>query len=82
MKTLQEWLGLPGASEHTPITTVAGRVGIHDSRAIESERWDLWNLADYRVDCVQAGVVWLVKRARPCGVAHNEAIMSDVLGDL
>ena len=62
MTTLAEWLKNPGASEHTPITTVAGRVGIHDSRAIERERWELWNLSDYRVDTVQAGVIWLVKR--------------------
>ena len=62
MTTLAEWLRSPGASEHMPITTVAGRVGIHDSRAIERERWELWNLSDYRVDTVQAGVIWLVKR--------------------
>ena len=61
-QTLSQWLKQPGADAHKAITDVAGRVGIHDSRAIEHVRTYLWDLADYRVEAVQAGVVWLMPR--------------------
>jgi hypothetical protein len=60
--TLDQWLKQPGADAHKPIRHLADRVGIHDSRAIEHVRTYLWDLSDYRVDCVQAGVIWLVPR--------------------
>ena len=58
--TLEQWLKSTDAN--VPITEHAPRVGIHDSRAIEHVRAYLWDLADYRVDVVQAGVIWLVPR--------------------
>ena len=60
-QTFDEWL--TGADtvpirDHAPV-----RIGIHDTRAIEHVRTWLWDLADYRVDTVQAGVIWLTLRA-------------------
>ena len=60
--TLAKWFGNPGARDYTPITDHAPRIGIHDSKAIEHVRTYLWDLADYRVDTVQAGVIWLAPR--------------------
>ena len=60
--TLAQWLRQPGADAHEAIRNVPGLVGIHDVRAIEPIRWELWNLADYRVESAQAGVIWLVRR--------------------
>lgn len=59
---LADWLKNPGANAHTPIMEFAPRVGIHDSRAIEHIRTYLWDLADYRVESVQAGVIWLAPK--------------------
>lgn len=60
--TLAQWLRQPGADAHEAIRNVPGLVGIHDVRAIEPIRWELWNLADYRVESAQAGVIWLARR--------------------
>ena len=61
--TLAQWLRNPGADTYaTDYATNPPRVAIHDSRAIEHIRTYLWDLADYRVECVQAGVIWLAPR--------------------
>ena len=59
---LAQWLKNPGAREYTPILQHAPTVGIHDSRAIEHVRWELWDLEDYHVSSVQAGVIWLLPK--------------------
>ena len=67
-QTLAQWLKQPGTDQHEAIRNVPGRVGIHDSRAIEHVRTYLWDLADYRVEAVQAGVIWLMPRvSAPAG---------------
>jgi hypothetical protein len=59
MQTLNEWLK---GADTVPIIDHAPCIGIHDSRSIEHVRTYLWDLADYRVSSVQAGVIWLLPR--------------------
>jgi len=44
------------------------QTGVHDTRAIEHVRTYLWDLEDYRVASVQAGVIWLVPG---CGIRQR-----------
>jgi len=60
MPSLAEWLKQPGADQLAPIRTHSPVVGIHDTLAIAPMRTGLWNLEDYRVESVRAGVIWLV----------------------
>lgn len=60
--TLEQWLKNPGADKLRPIIDHAPSIGIHDTRAIEHVRTYLWDLSDYRVSSVQAGVVWLTPK--------------------
>lgn len=56
---LEDWLRNPG----TLVPVVKGQsIGIHDVRSIEHFRTYLWDLADYRVECVQAGMIWLAPK--------------------
>ena len=61
-RTLDQWLKQPGADQYRPITSHSPSIGIHDVRAIEHVRTYLWDLADYYVSSVQAGVIWLMPR--------------------
>ena len=76
-KTLAIWLKNPGADAYTPIMDHAPCIGIHDSRAIEHVRTYLWDLADYRVSSVQAGVIWLLPRMQR-NAASNENAVAEV----
>lgn len=59
--TLEKWFKALGAGV-SPIMTHAPCVGIHDTRAIEKVRTYLWDLCDYYVSSVAAGVIWLLPR--------------------
>lgn len=72
---LSEWL--KGSSAYLPITDHAPRIGIHDTSAIEHVRTYLWDLADYRVDCVQAGVIWLAPRNESSSILVVTAGVND-----
>ena len=61
-RTLSCWLRNLGANSYRPIMDHAPRVGIHDIDAIRHVRTYLWDLSDYHVECVQAGVIWLAPR--------------------
>lgn len=61
-QTLKQWLRQPGADQHSPITSHSPSIGIHDVRAIDQVRTYLWDLADYYVQSVQGGVIWLGPR--------------------
>jgi len=73
---LEQWLKNPGADQHEPILDHAPSIGIHDTRAIEHVRTYLWDLDDYHVSSVQAGVIWLVPRRLPKRSAHQSASQS------
>ena len=60
--TLDSWLKMPGADQYRAITAHAPRIGIHDVPAMWPVRTYLWDLSDYRVESVQAGVIWLSPR--------------------
>ncbi len=62
MMTLDKWLKQPGADKYEPFRANAGYVGIADVPAIGHVRTYLWDLSDYRVSSVQAGVIWLVPK--------------------
>ena len=57
--TLAQWLKGIGSNAYSPIVTGPG-VGIHDTSHIEHTRTYLWDLSDYYVSSVQAGVIWLL----------------------
>lgn len=58
--TLQEWSKMAGVLPTHP-TTERGAVSVVYSR-LNAHYYTLWRLDDYRVDSVQAGVVWLLPR--------------------
>ena len=68
-RTLANWLTFPGADKYAPIMAHDPLVGIHDVWAIDHVRTYLWDLSDYVVTAVQAGVIWLAPRER--GANHN-----------
>lgn len=59
--TLAQWLKGIGSNAYAPIVTGPG-VGIHDTPHIAYTRTYLWDLSDYYVSSVQAGVIWLLPR--------------------
>ena len=57
--TLDQWLKMPGADKYNPIRVHHPMIGVHDVSAIDHIRTYLWDLSDYYVTSVQAGVIWL-----------------------
>lgn len=73
-ETLARWLRNPGADQYQPITAHAPRIGIHDVPAIAHVRTYLWDLADYYVQSVQAGVIWLAPKSKEQRKADREFV--------
>lgn len=58
--TLTEWAKKPEVKHK--LVYAGLEMGVHDVNSIQPIRYELWNLTDYFVSAVQAGMIWLVPK--------------------